>query len=150
MNASKYVMVPFAKYKQLNNQPCLTGVDNSAFESDAATGTKNENLLAGLPHNIRKNSEIILKHLDTLLNWNDKLEIIIDGQLIEHSNIVDLLKSVQYTYKNFDPIGMKKFLTLLINSSVPRTCFKVNTQFSRKSKRDKLPTIDKSRKWINI
>ena len=40
---------------------------------------------------------------DTYIEWNEKGEVAIDGDLIPSSQIIDLIKCCFYPYKNFTP-----------------------------------------------
>lgn len=151
--AHKFVMIPFAKYKRMQEAPQVHENDGFEADGDMVPSQKMEDLLHCLPANIRKNTEVVLRHLGPKIDWNDRNEIIINGDTINDSNVVDLLKSVQYAYKRFEPVGAKHFLSLLLNENVPRSCFKINTKHSVKQSNDtKTRKIQNqtTRKWINI
>ena len=82
-----------------------------------------EDLLSSLPLPLRSRAGVILNHLTkhTNLQWNDKGEIPIFGQLLKGSNITDLIKIQLKDYKSFHPVGAEVFSQLIQESNVPQS-----------------------------
>ena len=113
----KMVLVPYDKYERLLSgqftQPkplSITDTDRDQVTIDSSKrdnlhpispDKRTDDLLTSLPLSLRSRAEVILNHLNkhTNLHWNDKGEIIIDGQLIKGSNITDLIKIQLKDYK---------------------------------------------------
>jgi hypothetical protein len=60
------------------------------------------------------------------LTWNEKGEVVISGETIPNSNIVDLIKVQLKDYKDFKPTGVAEFEILLSNINVPKTLLNVS------------------------
>ena len=87
---------------------------------------KNQNkdfILASIPKNIQTKARAILEHIskDSNLDWNEKGELIINGEIINNSHITDLIKCALYSYKNFNPHGYDRFRTALQISNLPQS-----------------------------
>lgn len=141
--ASKYIMIPYEKYKRLTETPHQQLAPGTSYNNDSyisnEDGMDNHNnvsldcskqqpsksdILAFIPSNIRHKSSVILSFIerDPLVSWNDKLELVVNGVQIDGTNLVDLLKSVQYRYKHLNPKGRRSFINLLERYNVPKTC----------------------------
>ena len=123
----KMVLIPYDKYRRLLfrhvSQPKLVNTTDSDTEQDTTDSLQRENrqliaqdsttegLLPSLPLTLRLRGRTILNHLKTHsdFQWNDKGEIIVDGQLVKGSNITDLIKIQLKDYKSFHPIGAEVF-----------------------------------------
>lgn len=133
----KMVLVPYDKYERLLSgqvsQPkplSIADTDREQVTIDIrdnshpiSSDNKTDDLLTSLPLSLRSRAEVILNHLNkhTNLRWNDKGEIIIDGQLIKGSNITDLIKIQLKDYKSFHPVGTEVFSQLVRESNVPQS-----------------------------
>ena len=107
----KMVLIPYDKYKRLLSgqvsQPKLVNTPDSDAEQDKtdslqrdkcqtiAKDSTTEDLLPSLPLPLRSRGKTILNHLKkhSDFQWNDKGEIIVDGQLVKGSNIIVLIKN---------------------------------------------------------
>lgn len=132
MSLNKYIILPYDRYLslcQLNNKDDDSIIQRHEYlnctqeQSDSEVVDFKE-VLRLFPRNIRSKSEVILSYIqrEPLISWNHKLELCINKVPIRNSNIVDLIKSVQYRYKHFNPPGKRSFLAFLKKSSIPRTC----------------------------
>ena len=106
----KMVLFPYDKYESLLSgqvsQPKLvntTDADTDQSTTDSlqrdnrqliAQDSTTEDLLPSLPLPLRSRGKTIVSHLKkhSDFQWNDKEEIIVDGQLVKGSNIIDLIK----------------------------------------------------------
>lgn len=146
----KFVMVPYEKYAQLTRDnyterpPERTPtIINDTHESTSSAS----DILTLVPRSISGKSRIILGRLesDPILSVNSKLELVLKGKPIPNSNIVDLLKYVQYSYKSFKPAGHKAFVKFLVRANIPKTCYQSKTPKPSRAQ----PTC-RTQKWIHI
>ena len=134
----KMVLVQYDKYERLLFGQFTTPKPLSATDTDSEQVTKatsqldnthtispdnRRNKLTSLPLSLRSRVEVILNHLNkhTNLHWDDKGEIIIDGQLIKGSNITDLIKIQLKDCKSFHPVGAEVFGQIVRESNVPQS-----------------------------
>ncbi len=54
------------------------------------------------------------------INWNEKNEIIIKGNIIEKSNIIDLIQLTVSNKSKIDLIGINEYINILIDINVPK------------------------------
>ena len=80
-----------------------------------------EHLLTLFPKSMVGRAHLLIKYIRPFLTWNKKGEVIISGQEIPNSNIVDLLKVQLKDYKDFSPVGQQEFERLLSSVNVPHT-----------------------------
>ena len=82
-----------------------------------------ENLLPSLSLPLQSRGKTIRIHLKkhSDFKWNDKGEIIVDGQLVKGSNIIDLIKIQLKDYKSFHHIGAEVFSQLVREINVPQS-----------------------------
>ena len=82
-----------------------------------------EMILISLPQQHRKKVIGLLSFIKSspsqIIQWNEKGEIIYKGQVVEKSNIIDLLRDTMRTYKGFNPVGNKQFYNALAEINVP-------------------------------
>ena len=106
----KMVLILYDKYERLLSgqvsQPKLVNTTDSDTKQDTteslqrdnhqliAQNSTKEDLLPSLSLPLRSRGKTILNHLKkhSDFKWNDKGEIIVDGQLVKGSNITDLIK----------------------------------------------------------
>lgn len=135
-SVKKSILIPLERYNQLlhhgadDNVPKEQEMSNSQilYEPDQVqTGhgnesDKNTKWLLGIPLLFKRNTQAILNHFrdhrDTL-SWNDRGEIIYKGQIIQGSNLTDLLKDSQRSYKHLDPIGTGEFYRAWAELNIP-------------------------------
>lgn len=93
-------------------------------------GSANIYVLKLLPLSLRSRAKVILDHLKKNISrtWNDKGEIIADGNLSTGYNIIDLIKVHLKDYKSLHTVGEKVFSQLVPDSNIPLS---VLTQGSR-------------------
>lgn len=136
MTLQKFIILPYERYILLTqNSKCHCEMevgdakDKRQYlqllpEVDNIEKPNFDHVLSLFPRNIRNKSKVILSYIDreSKISWNEKLELCIKGVPIRNSNIVDLIKSVQYRYKNFNPPGKRPFLAFLKKANIPKTC----------------------------
>ena len=106
----KYTLVPLDQMgSQMANQP---------------SKVPTEQILESLPKSIRNKVKALLNHIERnghYIHWNEKGEVIIDGELIPNSQVIDLIKCCFYPYKDFTPQGLEQFQTALSHINTPHT-----------------------------
>ena len=135
----KMILIPYDKYERLLSgqvsQPKLVNTTDSDAEQDTTDSLQRDNrqliaqdsttddLLPSLPLPLRSRGKTIVNHLKKHADfrWNNKGEIIVDGQLVKGSNIIDLIKIQLKDYKSFHPIGAEVFSQLVRESNVPQS-----------------------------
>lgn len=154
MSINKYVMVPVGKYEQLvqakeghqNNEHNETISIQPTYNqsNDVIDSHKMDEVIRLLPRNIKHNGGIILTYMnkDPDINWDKDLQLVVKGNIIKGSNLIDLIKSTQYLYKTFIPLGAKDFNKALSKYNLPQTCIKIKNNRSEKQITTK--------KWIHI
>lgn len=110
--------------------PTTTTSESDINENIDAEGEKNENIneiLQQLPPRSKKNAGYILQKLqdsDGVLKWNPSGEIIIRGNPIKGSHILDLMKTLAQQQRTRDgnfPIGWEPFINIIDEVNIPLT-----------------------------
>lgn len=135
----KMVLLPYDRYERLLSETTKQqreATDNekrSTQQEDRVISEQNkaekvipskqlveeDKLLAQFPRTLRSRARLLLNYLTPQVTWNDKSEILISGQLIPNSNIVDLIKVQLKDYRDFRPTGIEDFDKLLTDINVP-------------------------------
>ena len=72
---------------------------------------------------MKKRAEALLAHLkerEDVITWDDMGQVLVDGVLIPRSNITDLVSDAMRSRKNFNPIGVHEFYSVLNKINVPK------------------------------
>lgn len=122
----KMVVIPFEKYERLLKQKPQTDQSREATPQitieepvEVNSSLPTPDIISSLPSNIKKRGERLLTALNGVLKWNEKGEIIIDGEVIPFTHITDLIKDALTSLKTFDPSGSREFYRLIKSSNVP-------------------------------
>lgn len=104
---------------------CATTIQTSDHVQSEPDTVADNSILTQLPRNIRHKCKVILSYLRNSAQYeiSHNLEFVAKGVPIRGSNIVDLLKSVQYKYKTFKPIGYNAFYKYLQAANIPKSCY---------------------------
>ena len=125
-----------------------------------ASRLNTEVIISSIPKMYRGKIEALLKYLGNALHWTDGGEVIINGETIPNSHIIDLLRDSQRTYANFTPAGRGIFWELMRKAKVPKSLIG-NENFSQRTADTKVPkpkrvvkkrpSLRKNKmKWINL
>jgi hypothetical protein len=87
--------------------------------SDAKVSENIEKLLRSFPRTLQGRARALLAYIVPHLSWNEIGEVIIAGEKIPKSNIVDLVRVQLKDYKDFRPAGLEQFNLLLEDINVP-------------------------------
>lgn len=105
-----------------NNVFCMENNDSS---SSIPTKLHASLILAPFNNKYRiHNAEALLKYIEANMDWNEKGELIIRGDVIRGSHVTDLMKDCLSKHKKGSPIGCEEFysslydnpLTLVLNT----------------------------------
>jgi hypothetical protein len=125
---------------------------------------KREELVTQFPKSLQNRARALLRYLDKHPTWNDRGEVTINGRVIAHSNIIDLVRAQLGHYEDFRPIGIDEFETLLIDVNVPLSLLGISRKKQKggggsvlppppgipvKRKRSSTPSVKKV-KWLKL
>ena len=85
-----------------------------------------QEIIDSLPKNCKNKGKILLQHIRRSpdMEWNEKGQLIINGNLVEQSNITDLVHHfVRPTRNRPQPEGWSQFANVLHSGNVPREAF---------------------------
>lgn len=112
-----------------------TSQDSSISSTDPSPASNRpsiEQVVSILPTNIRNKAKLLLSHIDqsACLTWDSLLHIIIEGKVLNRTNIADLLKYVLQTGRapSFVPNNLIEFLCCLKKANVPQTLLNVTAR----------------------
>lgn len=140
----KLILLPYDRYQRLllakHEIPTTSTVDDSLQQQEKSSEeitpiclehTENpsekqlsrkedvEILIILFPKTLQGRARALLTYILPYITWNQKGEVIISGEKIPNSNIVDLIKVQLKDYRDFRPIGEEKFDFLLKDVNVP-------------------------------
>ncbi len=83
-----------------------------------------EDIIAVLPDVKKKKALLLLQYIlnqgDNLINWNDQNEIILNGQIVEDSNILEIIKHTGIPNMKLNSVtGMEHFYNILSLINTP-------------------------------
>ena len=96
----------------------------SAADTTSSERLETNDILISIPKNINRKAKGILNHIkqnSKKIDWNGKGEVIINGEKIEGSHIIDLIKCTLLPYKKVHPKGFNAFRAVLQDSNIPQT-----------------------------
>ena len=85
--------------------------------------TLESDVLGSVPVTLRKKAERLLKHLKSdrnIIDWNQRGEIIAEGNIVKGSHLIDLIKDTLRKRKDFNPRGWKEFNKALAVMNTPQ------------------------------
>ena len=120
----KLVLLSYDRYQRLltakDNVANSTIVDASPSPTiDIPVKDESERLISLFPKTLQARARGLLTYILPYISWNEKGEVTINGEKIPNSNIVDLIKVQLKDYKDFRPLGVEQFVTLLKDVNVP-------------------------------
>lgn len=132
--AKELVVLPKEKYLNLMNQTSQIEEENQhhleqsrtpenpkAYERFPESYRFTEVLKMSAPKVLQKKAEALMFFLiqHNVINWNDQGEILVNGEAIKGSHIVDLIKNVLSRNTAHHPTGYKKFYEILKVNNTP-------------------------------
>ena len=108
--------------KQRGEQDIMYG-GGEKEEEEETDSLSVEMIVRGIPKSMKKRAEALLAHLkerEDVITWDDMGQVLVDGVLIPKSNISDLVSDAMRPRKNFNPIGVREFYSVLNKINVPK------------------------------
>ena len=130
----KHILIPYAKYQSLLQRANIPPAPEPPQSDDiqciepTVEGMDTDNIISVIPKQAQKKASALLQLLQDHLKWNERGEIVVDGEPIPNSHISDLIKYtvVRHFSKKQPPIGSDKYFTVLDKLNIPRSLI-VNT-----------------------
>lgn len=113
MNATrKFVLVPIEKYEKFANRD-TEEVREPPLDKDLVIDT--------IPKLYKNKARALLSYIQqsNVMGWNAMGELAIEGQVVAHSHIADLIKHAMRVYVNFNPVGTEPFYSGLAKINIP-------------------------------
>ena len=108
--------------KQRGEQDIMYG-GGEKEEEEESDSLSVEMIVRGIPKTMKSRAEALLAHLKErgdVITWDDMGQVLVDGVLIPKSNISDLVSDAMRPRKNFNPIGVHEFYSVLNKINVPK------------------------------
>ena len=109
--------------KQRGEQDIMYGGGEKEEEEEETDSLSVEMIVRGIPKSMKSRAEALLAHLkerEDVITWDDMGQVLVDGVLIPKSNITDLVSDAMRSRKNFNPIGVREFYSVLNKINVPK------------------------------
>lgn len=94
------------------------------LEEAGTSGISEDGVLVTVPGKYKTKARLLFKTLKNLprstFSWDDKGLVTINGQVVERSNIVDLINEAMRSRKTSNPPGRHQFAVLLRSLNIPR------------------------------
>ena len=107
-----------------------------------------EMIVRSIPKSMKKRAEALLAHLkerEDVITWDDMGQVLVDGVLIPRSNITDLVSDAMRSRKNFNPIGVHEFYSVLNKINVPKDLVRNERRWDEPGK-----NVDEKTKELSI
>ena len=115
----KIVVIPIEEYHKLTKRKPKNETKEDEIEPIRPSI---EYILTFIPKNCKQKATSILNVFDhDKLSWNHQLELVVNGKAVKGSNLVDLIRSVTYKYKDFNPKGSDVFIQSLSKLNCPQS-----------------------------
>lgn len=98
-----------------------TASESTVSESADETSEIEKDVLKSVPFTLKKKATQLLHHLkqNTDLSWNERGEIVLHGQKVKNSNLIDLVNDVlRHRKQSEQPIGWATFAEALSRTNV--------------------------------
>ena len=131
--------------KQRGEQDIMYGGGEKEEESDSLSV---EMIVRGIPKTMKSRAEALLAHLkerEDVITWDDMGQVLVDGVLIPKSNISDLVSDAMRPRKNFNPIGVHEFYSVLNKINVPKDLVRNERRWDEAGK-----NVDEKTKELSI
>ena len=82
-----------------------------------------EMIVRGIPKNMKTRAQALLARLkerEDAITWDERGQVILKGDLIQKSNISDLISDAMRSRKHFNPVGVQQFYDVLYEINVPK------------------------------
>lgn len=121
--ASAYSQV-LSKYMSTKNQYARpTSIPIIDVPSKTTSSNATDLQLTPIPRPYKKKAQSLVDHIEKSPNisWNQRNEIIIDGETLANSNIIDLIDDLVRPKSKRDPRGIHDFVQALKKDNIPES-----------------------------
>ena len=135
--------------KQRGEQDIMYGGGEKEEEEEETDSLSVEMIVRGIPKTMKSRAEALLAHLKErgdVITWDDMGQVLVDGVLIPKSNISDLVSDAMRSRKHFNPIGVRKFYSVLNKINVPKDLVRNEKRWDETGKKN----IDEKTKELTI
>lgn len=112
------------KQTDVYNRPSQVSLSQVADSppSKPETDSFEAEIIQSVPKTMQRHARLLVERVkqDPRLGWNARGELLLEGQAVPHSNMVDLINDMVRKRKNFNPLGWQDFARYLYESNVPR------------------------------
>ena len=112
-----------------------------------------EMIVRSIPKSMKKRAEALLAHLKErgdVITWDDMGQVLVDGVLIPKSNISDLVSDAMRSRKNFNPIGVREFYSVLNKINVPKDLVRNERRWDEAGKENVDEKTKELIEWISF
>ncbi|XP_071964131.1 uncharacterized protein [Antedon mediterranea] len=100
--------------------------ENGAESKEDYTDSISKEILQSMPSSLKSKTKTFLDRLDRyrkmgVIDWSRYGELLIEGQMVKGSNLLDLTKDIIQEKKGFEPIGWRDFITVLAKLNTPES-----------------------------
>ena len=110
-------------------------------------------IVRSIPKSMKKRAEALLAHLkerEDVITWDDMGQVLVDGVLIPRSNITDLVSDAMRSRKNFNPIGVREFYSVLNKINVPKDLVRNERRWAEAGKENVDEKTKELIEWISF
>lgn len=132
----KLITIPYKLYEQLNND------EEKPKESKINAAI----ILNDIPKKFLNKAKTLLSYIGNTIDWDDLGQVIIDGRVIEHSHISDLVRYALCPFGKSPPKGLNDFQKKLQELNIPQGLI----QHSLFGKSPELKQTRKSSIWESL
>ncbi len=115
---------PYGTIDQQNDLEQIEQKKRQDNQTSANTNKSLQNVLKYIPKAKQNKVKILIDHLEAnpLFDWSDKRELIIGGETVKNSNLIDLISDVIKDKGTTvqGPPGMAQFMAALVKSNIPK------------------------------
>ena len=122
----RMVLIPeerLLRYEERDKQRGEQDIMYGGGEKEETDSLSVEMIVRSIPKTMKSRAEALLAHLKErgdVITWDDMGQVLVDGVLIPGSNITDLVSDAMRPRKNFNPIGVHEFYSVLSKINVPK------------------------------
>lgn len=131
-----------ARSSQMNIPTTSTPMVNESEDSKHANHLPLDSIVDSVPGKFRTKALLLLSALKNIpndkLSWNEQGIVKINGEVLQGSNIIDLVNDSMRYRKNFASVGREQFATFLQESNIPKE-YIGNKDFQSVIKKKDLP-----------
>ena len=149
-----YPVGNYPGHDYLYNYPKYPGSMIGSGEEDGERSMSIEMIVRSIPKSMKKRAEALLAHLkerEDVITWDDMGQVLVDGVLIPRSNITDLVSDAMRPRKNFNPIGVREFYSVLNKINVPKDLVRNERRWAEAGKKENVDEKTKELiEWISF